>query len=103
MTPLSIQVPANAPISKRMSMALMAERILYTMLSNICFMGTFSIIPITLATAADNKRAIWLAPEVAISPKNITFSTSNTISTKMGNKACKSEGSFASGCILSSM
>ena len=66
--PLMSHVPANAPISNKMRMALIEAVILSTIPLSIFEKETFKENPTSAAAVAASINASWLAPDVAISP-----------------------------------
>ena len=98
-TPLIIQVPANDPISNRMSMDGIAEPMLVTIWDRIAGQVSFRRMAMIPAMAAERRRAIWLAPDKVSSPYMNTLSDSRNIRQIMGINAWSRVGLFFTSSI----
>ena len=85
MTPLMVHVPEIAPISKRMTMAVVTLPMLLEIAFSKSFQGVLkSHMDSQIQTPAAVSRATWLAPRIESLPKMLTSRASKTMRTRMG-------------------
>ena len=83
--PLLVHVPDIAPISSRMTMAVVTSPTLLLMASSKAFHGVLNSHMLSqMQMPAATKRATWLAPSIASLPKILMFRASKATNTITG-------------------